>query len=103
MYIDFPLGTGTFTTKDAIDENGAAVPTGTGIVTMYKGETATPLTGVSWPLAHTWNAATGRYESPIADSAVLLRSEGDVIRTEVKITAPNGDIYRRVVRSRVRG
>lgn len=102
MYEDFPLGTGTFVTKNAIDENEDPVPTGTGEIRMFKGETATPLTGVSWPLAHTWNATTQRYESPVADSAVLIRTEGDVIRTEVKITVAGGDIYRRNVRARVR-
>lgn len=103
MYLDFPLGTGIFVTKDAIDENRAPVPVGTGQLTMYKGETAIPLTGASWPLAHTWNATKLRYETAFGASAVLLRVEGDLIRTEVKITAPNGDIYRRNVRARVRG
>lgn len=103
MYLDFPLGSGKFVTKNAIDESGTAVPNGTGQLTMYKGETAIPLTGAAWPLAHTWNATTLRYETPFAESAVLIRAEGEVIRTEVKITAPNGDIYRANVRARVRG
>ena len=71
--------------------DGTFLTGGTGTLTLINKKTGTPVAGVSWPLALTWNSAAKTFEVLIPNTAVVAHRA--FLKAQLQIDSGAGFLY----------